>query len=87
MLINSKFISEIAKRKTASAKIFLKEGTGLIVINNKPFENYFFSLNKESNLLKYPLELLNLQNGFDIILFVKGGGLHLKQVLQLLQKL
>lgn len=42
MLINSKFISEIAKRKTACAKIFLKLGTGLILINNKPFEKYFF---------------------------------------------
>jgi len=65
----------IGKRKTSIAKIFLKEGTGIITVNNKPFEIAFISLKEERELIKNPLLLLNLNNIYDIDIKVKGGGM------------
>jgi small subunit ribosomal protein S9 len=67
--------SGIGKRKTSIAKIFLKEGNGLITVNNKPFEIAFVSLKEERELIKTPLLLLNLNNLYDIDIKVKGGGM------------
>lgn len=67
--------SGIGKRKTSIAKIFLKEGNGLITVNNKPFEVAFVSLKEERELIKTPLLLLNLNNLYDIDIKVKGGGI------------
>lgn len=65
----------IGKRKTSIAKIFLKEGTGTITVNNKPFEVAFSSLQEEREIIKNPLILLNLNNNYDIDIKVKGGGM------------
>jgi len=65
----------IGKRKTSVAKIFLKEGNGLITVNNKPFEIAFISLKEERELIKNPLILVNLNNNYDIDIKVKGGGI------------
>ena len=42
----------IGKRKTAVAKIFLKEGSGLIKVNNKTFDESFLNLKDERNFIK-----------------------------------
>jgi small subunit ribosomal protein S9 len=66
----------IGKRKTSIAKIFLKEGSGIIRINNKSFEESFLTLKDERELIKNPLILLNLNNNYDIDIKVKGGGMN-----------
>lgn len=66
----------IGKRKTSVAKIFLKEGSGIIRINNKSFEESFLTLKDERELIKNPLILLNLNNNYDIEIKVKGGGMN-----------
>jgi small subunit ribosomal protein S9 len=66
--------SGIGKRKTSVAKIFLKEGNGVITVNNKPFEVAFISLKEEREIIKNPLILVNLNNNYDIDIKVKGGG-------------
>jgi small subunit ribosomal protein S9 len=65
----------IGKRKTAVAKIFLKEGSGLIKVNNKTFDESFLNLKDERNFIKNPLILLKLTNEYDIDIYVKGGGI------------
>ena len=65
----------IGKRKTAVAKIFLKEGSGIITVNNKSFEDSFLNLKDERNFIKNPLILLKLTNDYDIDIYVKGGGI------------
>ena len=68
------FYEGLGKRKTSVAKVFLKEGSGLITINQKTFEDFFKSLKEERELIKSPLVLVNLNNKYDISIQVKGGG-------------
>lgn len=68
------FYEGLGKRKTSVAKVFLKEGSGLITINQKSFEDFFQSLTNERELIKSPLILVNLNNKYDISIQVKGGG-------------
>lgn len=65
----------VGKRKTAVAKIFLKEGSGIIKVNNKSFDESFLNLKDERNFIKNPLVLLNLTNDYDIDIYVQGGGI------------
>ncbi len=63
------------RRKSASsARVFLRSpGTGKILVNQKPLEEYF----KHSSccmILKQPLKLLELTDQFDFYITVKGGG-------------
>jgi small subunit ribosomal protein S9 len=68
------FYEGLGKRKTSVAKVFLKEGNGLITVNQKTFEDFFQSLKEERELIKSPLVLVNLNNKYDISIQVKGGG-------------
>ena len=69
------FYEGLGKRKTSVAKVFLKEGNGLITVNQKTFEDFFAGAAEERELLKNPLILVNLNNKFDIDIKVKGGGM------------
>lgn len=72
MTINSN--SGIGKRKTSVAKVFLKEGSGIITINQKSLEDFFSGATDDRDRIKNPLVLLNLMNKYDISIIVKGGG-------------
>lgn len=65
----------IGKRKTSVAKVFLKEGSGLIKVNNKLFEDFFSGVGEERELLKNPFILVNVSNKYDLDVKVKGGGI------------
>jgi small subunit ribosomal protein S9 len=65
----------IGKRKTSVAKVFLKEGSGLIKVNNKLFEDFFSGVGEERELIKNPLILVNVSNKYDLDVKVKGGGI------------
>jgi small subunit ribosomal protein S9 len=75
MKINDLTYSGVGKRKTSVAKVFLKEGSGILLVNNKPFEEAFFALKEERELAKTPLVLVNLNSMYDIDIKVKGGGI------------
>jgi len=66
----------IGKRKTAVAKLTVKEGSGVILINKKSIENFFSGLAEEKELIKTPFALLNLTNKYDVAVQVKGGGIN-----------
>ncbi|RJP85599.1 MAG: 30S ribosomal protein S9 [Desulfobacteraceae bacterium] len=61
------------KRKTAIARTWLKPGTGIIIINNKPMDEYF-RVDAAKQITAQPFELTNTVGAFDITVNVKGGG-------------
>ena len=65
----------IGKRKQAVARVFLVPGSGNVIINKIPGEKYLQYNDNYLNIIRVPLEKLGLENQFDIIAIVKGGGL------------
>jgi len=61
------------KRKTAVARIRLRLGTGLIVVNGRAIDEYFGRETLRS-LVKQPLDAANATTRYDIAASVKGGG-------------
>lgn len=61
------------RRKTAIARVFLKQGTGKFIVNNKPLDE-FFSRETGRMVVRQPLELTQHINTFDIMVNVIGGG-------------
>jgi small subunit ribosomal protein S9 len=61
------------KRKTASARVWIKPGTGQITVNKRKFEDYFVRETSQM-IAKQPLELLEAIDQFDIMVNVRGGG-------------
>ena len=62
------------RRKSSSARVFLKRGSGQITINNRTLEQYF---GRETGqmIVRQPLETLNMEDQFDFNITVKGGGI------------
>lgn len=61
------------KRKSSVARVWLKPGTGNIVINNKTIDDYF-GRETSKMVVKQPLELVEKVGNFDIYVNVRGGG-------------
>jgi len=61
------------RRKTSSARIYLKKGKGNIVVNDSRLDEYF-GRKVAQMLVRQPLELVDLVENFDIDIKVKGGG-------------
>lgn len=61
------------RRKTSSARVFLRPGTGNITINGKSIED-FFGRETAQMVVRQPLELLELTDKFDVVATVAGGG-------------
>jgi small subunit ribosomal protein S9 len=62
------------RRKTAIARIFVKEGGGSITVNGRDFEEYF-PMVAHQNLVLFPLALTNSRLSYDILVNASGGGL------------
>ncbi len=62
------------RRKSSSARVFLRPGSGEIKVNKKTLEQYF---GRETSrmLVKQPLELTELIANFDVYVTVAGGGI------------
>ena len=63
------------RRKTSTARVFLRPGTGKLTVNNKPFEQYFFD-ETHRMLVKQPFQASETLGKFDVIILVDGGGMH-----------
>lgn len=62
------------KRKNAIARVWLKAGSGNIVVNDRPLEAYFGRPTSRM-LLMQPFELTQTAGRFDLTVNVQGGGL------------
>ena len=61
------------RRKTSSARVYLKKGKGAIVVNDRKLDEYF-GRKVAQMLVKQPLELAELSEKIDLDVKVKGGG-------------
>lgn len=61
------------RRKTSSARVFIRRGAGQITVNRKPLDE-FFGRETARMIVRQPLELINMTDQFDINVTVKGGG-------------
>ena len=61
------------RRKTSVARVFLKKGSGNIVVNGKPVDEYF-ARETGRMVVRQPLELTNHLESFDFKVNVRGGG-------------
>jgi small subunit ribosomal protein S9 len=63
------------RRKTAVARVRLVPGSGQMTINKRPGDDYLQFNAAYLNSAKAPLEVLGLENAYDILVNVHGGGL------------
>lgn len=62
------------RRKTSIARVHLREGNGEIVINQRPFEEYFPTLALQNQVV-LPLTLTNNRQSFNFLIRTHGGGI------------
>lgn len=63
------------RRKTATARVFVRDGSGKIVINGKEISDYF-ATPEQVKIAKQPLMVTASENKYDILINVVGGGLN-----------
>ena len=67
-------INTIGRRKTAVARVYLKDGKGEITVNGRKFEEYF-PTEVLQIIVKQPLTLIGKDGDYDIKVNVDGGGI------------
>lgn len=67
-------INALGRRKNAVARIFVREGSGKITINNRDLKNYF-PLPTLQYVVKQPLEIVESAAKYDIQANLDGGGI------------
>lgn len=63
----------IGRRKTSTARVFLKQGLGKITINQRTLENYF-GRETARMVVRQPLETTQMTDRVDLYITVRGGG-------------
>ena len=61
------------RRKTSTARVYLKNGSGAITVNKRPLDG-FFGREVARMIVRQPLELVEMIEKFDINVTVRGGG-------------
>lgn len=61
------------RRKTSTARVYLRPGDGSVQVNRKPFDTYFPNETLRM-IIRQPLNLTETTNKFDILVNVAGGG-------------
>lgn len=67
-------INTIGRRKAAIARVYLSEGKGQIIVNNRDYKEYF--PDKQLHyVIEQPLNLLEVMGNYDIKVNIDGGGM------------
>lgn len=61
------------RRKTSTARVFLRPGSGNITVNDRTLDQ-FFGRKTARMIVRQPLELVQMESKFDVSVTVKGGG-------------
>jgi len=61
------------RRKSSTARVFMKTGSGNILVNSKPLDEYF-GRKTAHMIVRQPLEKTDMLSNFDFNITVKGGG-------------
>ena len=62
------------RRKTSTARVFLRPGTGVITVNHREFADFFPTAVLRTEI-KQPLQLTETADKFDVLATVAGGGI------------
>ena len=62
------------RRKTSTARVFLRPGTGTLTVNRKTFEEAF-PTEAHRNQIKQPLAVTETADKFDVLATIAGGGI------------
>ncbi|MBR5866460.1 MAG: 30S ribosomal protein S9 [Spirochaetaceae bacterium] len=63
------------RRKTATARVFVRDGSGKIVVNGKDVADYFATA-EQVQVVRQPLMVTSSENKYDLLINVVGGGLN-----------
>ena len=72
--MTDKQIYGTGRRKSSTARVFLRPGKGGIIINDRSLDDYF-GRETARMIVRQPLEVTGLQSKFDIFITVTGGGM------------
>ena len=61
------------RRKKASARVFLRPGTGAIIVNRKPIEQSF-TIESLRTIIRHPFSVTETGDKFDVLATTDGGG-------------
>src|SRR5690606_7228082 len=61
------------RRKSSTARVFLRKGSGNITVNDRPLDE-FFGRETARMIVRQPLELTNSTDKFDVVVTASGGG-------------
>ena len=61
------------RRKTSTARVYLRRGDGSITVNSRPLDQ-FFGRKTARMIVRQPLEVADLEGKFDVTVRVRGGG-------------
>jgi len=61
------------RRKTSTARVHLRQGSGVITVNQRPFDEYFPN-DVLKMIIKQPFSLTETNDKFDLVITVDGGG-------------
>ncbi len=64
----------IGRRKTSTARVYMRPGSGRVTINRRPLEEYF-KMETKRHVLLSPFEVTETSGMYDLVVNVKGGGL------------
>jgi small subunit ribosomal protein S9 len=67
-------VNAIGRRKSAVARIYVKEGKGKIIVNDRELANYF-PLEQLQYIVLQPLNLAEVADKYDITVNLQGGGI------------
>lgn len=67
-------VNAIGRRKSAVARIYVKEGKGNIIVNDRELANYF-PLEQLQYIVRQPLNLAEVADQYDITVNLQGGGI------------
>ena len=62
------------RRKTSTARVFMRSGAGSITVNSRPLDEYF-GRETARMIVRQPLQKANMETGLDISVTVRGGGI------------
>jgi small subunit ribosomal protein S9 len=63
------------RRKTSTARVFLRPGSGVITVNHREFDKYF-TTDQLRTVVRRPLMLTETGDKFDVLATVAGGGIN-----------
>ena len=66
-------VNAIGRRKSSIARVYVSEGKGQIVVNNRDFKDYFPGKHLHY-IVEQPLNVLGLRENYDIKVVIDGGG-------------